>query len=258
MTKLISFVFIVACLFVLSACQATIAPMLEVPDQSIEDGEVNINAAIDAAGWLVLHPATAAGTPDTTSEELSRTYLSGAGEWTDAEGTDIQATVPLLVGGERTIFARLYYDDPADRKFEPSSDNSSDPPVTIDSGIVQASFIVPGISPYIEIEQGSTVRKFIFRVGIDAPGWLLLHPETTEGEPDTSTILVGTMFREAGHQRAFNVTIPGTVEAGSTIYAMLYYDDPLDEEFTYTPDGDEDLPVQVDGSDVIESFEVNS
>ena len=256
MTKLVSVVFIVTCLFVLSACQVTITPMLEVPDQSIEDGEVSINAAIDAAGWLVLHPATETGEPD-TNEEMFRTYLAAAGEWADSEGTDIQVTVPLLVGGERTIFARLYYDDPTNRKFEPSTDNSSDPPVKIDGVIVQDSFIVPGISPYIEIEQGTTSRKVIFRVGIDAPGWLILYPETTEGDPDTSTVLVGAKFPEAGHQKAFNVTIPGTIEAGATLYAVLYYDDPLDEVFTYTPEGVDDPPVQVDGSDVIESFEVN-
>lgn len=253
MTKLVSVMFIVACLFVLSACQATIIPMLDVPDQSIEDGKVNINAAIDAAGWLVIHPATAAGEPD-TSEELSRSYLAAAGEWADADNA-IQVTVPLLVGGERTIFARLYYDDPTDRTFEPSADNSSDPPVTTESGIVQASFIVPGIAPYIEIEQSTTTRKVTFTVGIDAPGWLIMRPETTEGEPDTSVVLQSFYFPEAG-QSEFSVTLPSTFEAGLTIYALLYYDDPLDEEFTYAPDGVDDPPVQVDGSDVIESFEV--
>jgi hypothetical protein len=116
---------------------------------------------------------------------------------------------------------------------------------------------VPAISPYIEIEEGTTSRKFIFKVGIDAPGWFMLHPEATEGGPDTSTLLVGATFPEAGHQKAFNIAIPGTVEDGATLYAALYYDDPLDEDFTYTPDGDEDLPVQVDGSDLIESFEVD-
>lgn len=254
MTKLVSVILIVACLFVLSACETTIVPMLEVPDQSIEDGKVNINVAIDAAGWLVIHPATAAGEPD-TSDDLSRSYLAAAGEWADADSA-IQVTVPLLVGGERIIFARLYYDDPTDRTFVPSSDNSSDPPVTTESGIVQASFTVPGIAPYIEIEQSTTTGKVSFTVGIDAPGWLILRPETTEGEPDTSTVLLKARFPEAG-QSSFSVTLPGSIEAGTTIYALLYYDDPLDEEFTYTPDGVDDPPVQADGSDVVESFEVD-
>jgi hypothetical protein len=254
MTKLVSVIIIMACLLVLSACETTIIPMLDVPDQSMEDGEVNINVAIDAAGWLVLHPATEAGEPD-TSEDLSRSYLAAAGEWTDADNA-IQVTVPLLVGGERIIFARLYYDDPTDRKFDPSSDNSSDPPVSVASGIVQDSFTVPGLSPYIEIEQSTTTGKVSFTVGIDAPGWLILRPETTEGEPDTSIVLVRARFPEAG-QSTFSVTLPSTIEEGITIYALLYYDDPLDEEFTYTTDGVDDLPVQVDGIDVIESFEVD-
>lgn len=254
MTRIVLVVFIVACLLIFPSCQVTIVPILDVPSQSIEDGKVNIYVAIDAPGWLVLHPTTEAGEPD-TSEELSRTYLAVAGEWTD-EDTDIDVTVPLLVGEERTIFARLYYDDPLDRKFEPSTDNSSDPPVMSNTDIIQDSFIVPGVSPYIEIEEGNTSRKFVFQVGIDAPGWFMLHPEADEGGPDTSTLLVGAVFPKAGHQKAFNVTIPDTVEEGATLYAALYYDDPLDEEFTYTPDSDEDLPVQVDSSDLIESFEV--
>ena len=249
MTKTVSVVFIVVCLFILSACQVTVTPMLEIPDQSIEDGKVNINASIDAAGWLVIHTATVTGTPD-TSEVLSQTYLAGAGEW-----TNIQVTVPLIVGEERTIFARLYYDEPLDQVFEPSSDNTSDPPVTLESGMVQGSFTVPGISPYIEIEQSATTGKVSFTVGSDAPCWLVLRPETTEGEPDTSVILQRFYFPEAG-QSTFSVTLPGTFETGSTIYALLHYDNPLDEAFTYTTDGEDDPLVQVDGSDVVESFEV--
>jgi hypothetical protein len=251
MTKLVSVVFIVACLFILSACEETITPMLEVPDQSIENGEVSITVAIDKAGWLVLHPATEAGAPD-ISEQLTRSYLTGAGEWIDSP---IEVTVPLLIGGERTIFARLYYDDPADRQFEPSSDNSSDPAVTIESGTVQDSFTVPGIPPYIEIEQ-KAARKVTFTVGIDAPGWLILCPETPEGEADTSQILQRIYFTESG-QSEFSVTIPGTIEAGATIYTLLYYDDPLDETFTHFSDDSTDLPVQDDDGDVIESFVVN-
>lgn len=255
MTKLesviVSVILIVACLFTLSACQVTITPMIEAPEQSTEDGKVSINLAIDKVGWLVLHPATAEGEPD-TSVVLSKTYLTAAGEWTDS--SSVEVTIPLTIE-ERIIFARLYYDDPIDGKFEPSSDNSSDPTVTTVDGIVQDSFTVPSKPPYIEIEQSTTTRKVSFSVGIDAPGWLILHPETPEGEPDTSTVLVKAQFPEAG-ETDFSVTLPGTIEAGTVIYAALYYDNPLDGEFSYTPDGDEDLPVQANGSDVIESFVV--
>jgi hypothetical protein len=250
MTKLVSVVFIVACLFVLSACQTSITPALEVPDQSIEDGKVSINASIDAIGWLVLHPATEAGSPD-ISVVLKKTYLSGAVEW-----TDIQITIPMVIGEERTIFARLYYDDPVDRIFEPSSDNTTDPVVTTESGMVQDSFAVAGIPPYLEIEQSATTGKVTFTVGIDAPSWLILHPETAEGEVDTSIVLTRALFTGAG-KYTLTVTLPDTVEAGETIYAALHYDDPADEEFTYTPSGDDDLRVQAEGSDVVESFVVS-
>jgi hypothetical protein len=250
MTKLVSVACIVACLFVLSACQTSITPALEVPDQSIEDGKVSINASIDAIGWLVLHPATETGSPD-TSVVLKKTYLTGAGDW-----TDIQVTVPMTIGDERTIFARLYYDNPVDRIFEPSSDNTTDPVVTTESGIVQDSFTVPGIPPYIEIEQSATTGKVTFTVGIDAASWLILRPATTEGELDTSTVLAKARFTGAG-EYTLTVTLPDTVEAGEIIYAVLHHDDPADEKFTYTPGGDDDLPIQAGGSDVVESFEVS-
>jgi hypothetical protein len=251
MTKLVSVACIVACLFILSACQTSITPALDIPLQSVEEGgKVSINASIDAIGWLVLHPATKDGSPD-TSVVLKKTYLTGAGEW-----TDIQITVPMTVGEERTIFARLYYDNPVDRIFDPSSDNTTDPVVTTESGIVQDSFTVAGIPPYIEIEQSATTGKVTFTIGLDAAGWLIIRPETTGGEMDTSVILAKALFTGAG-EYDLTITLPGTVEAGETIYAALHYDDPADEAFTYTPSGDDDPPVQAEGSDVIESFEVS-
>jgi len=250
MTKLLSVILIVACLFILSACQTTITPMLEVPDQSIEDGKVSINLAIDAAGWLVLHPATPEGEPD-TSVELATISLTAA-----REQTDIQVTVPVIIGGDRTIFARLYYDDPLDGEFEPSSDNTTDPVVTTESGVVQDSFIIPGISPYIEMEQSATTGIVTINVAIDEIGWLILRPATTEGEPDTSTVLEPAVYLSAASEYTLNITLPNSITAGSTIFAMLYYDNPAGREFTYTTDGDDDPPVQVNGSDVVEALVV--
>ena len=250
MTKLVSIVLIVACLFTLSACKVKITPKLEIPDQSMEDGEISINLAIDKVGWLVLHPATAAGQPD-TSEALSTKYFTAAGEY-----NNIEATVPLLIGEERTIFAVLYYDDPIDRQFEPSSDNTSDPAVTNESGVLQVSFTLPGISPYIEMTQSATTGIVTITAAIDGAGWLVLRPATAEGDVDTSIVLAVARFTAAG-EYPIQVTLPSSIAIGSTIYALLHYDNPLDREFTYTVDGTDDPPVQLDGSDLVEALVVN-
>jgi len=252
MTKLVSIILVVACLFILSACQVTITPMLEVPDQSIEDGEVSINLAIDKVGWLVLHPVTAGGEPD-TSVALDKTYFTAAGEY-----NNIKATVPPLVGEDRTVIARLYYDDPIDRQFEPSDDNTSDPAVTTgDGAIIEDTFTVPGVLPYIEMTQSLTTGIVSITIAIDATGWLVLRPTTTEGEVDTSIVLAKARFPVSGEYPPVEVELPVSIAIGSTIYALLYYDDPADRDFTYTVDGDEDLPVQVDGEDIVESLVVN-
>jgi hypothetical protein len=250
MTKFVSIILIVACLFALSACQVKITPKLEIPDQSIEDGEVSINLAIDKVGWLVLHPATTDGRPD-TSEALSTKYFTAAGEY-----NNIEATVPLLIGQDRTIFAVLYYDDPIDRQFEPSSDNTSDPQVTNESGALQVSFTLPGKSPYIEITQSATTGIVSITAAIDGAGWLVLRPATAEGEVDTSIVLAKARFTVSG-EYPINVTLPDSIAIGSTIFALLHYDNPADRDFTYTIDGTDDPPVQVDGSDVVESLVVN-
>ena len=184
--------------------------------------------------------------------ELSKTYLTAAGEY-----NGIKATVPLVIGAERTIVARLYYDDPMDRQFEPSPDNTTDPVVTTESSIVQASFTVPGASQYIEIEQSTAPQIVTITVAIDETGWLIVRPATTEGEVDTSTVLT-TVYFTAGGEYRLNITLPDSITAGSTIFALLHYDSPADREFTYTIGGDDDPPVQVNGSDVVESFEVGS
>jgi hypothetical protein len=217
----------------------------------MEDGEISINLAIDKVGWLVLHPATAEGEWD-TSVELDKTYFTAAGEY-----NNIRVTVPPLVGEDRNVIARLYYDDPMDRQFEPSNDNTSDPAVTDANGaIIEDSFTVPGILPYIEITQSATTGIVSITAAIDGAGWLVLRPATAEGEVDTSIVLSKARFTVSG-EYSIDVDLKNSIDIGATIYALLYYDDPLDREFTYTVDGTDDPPVQVDGSDLIESLVVN-
>lgn len=246
MIRFVSGVLIVVCLLALSACrQAAVNPMLEIQDQDNEDGTVTISFAIDEAGWLVLHPATAEGEPD-TSEVLTKSPITGAGEF-----TDVEITMPEAGAEELEFFLMLYYDDPLDGKL-----TDADPPVEVEDEVVQDSFTVPAAPPYVQLTQNVsnntvTVEGLTYQAGL----LVVLRPATAEGDMDTSTTIKVWEIPYAGPFK-FTITTPGTLDEGDTLFAILHYDNPDDNVFSFTPDGDEDQPVKVDGVVVLDSIEV--
>ncbi|UCB43217.1 MAG: hypothetical protein JSV77_00805 [Dehalococcoidales bacterium] len=255
MIRYISVVLIAACLLALSACRQTaVTPMLEITSQDNEEGVVLIDVTIDNAGWLVLHPATAEGEPD-TSEALTKMYFRSSGSLTGTE-----REMPEAVGEDSTYFVRLYYDDPADGKFTFTAGGNADPPVEVEGEVVQDSFTVPGDPPYVEIQQNVSGSSINIKLHIYQASWLVLRPATPEGEPDTSRTLHIFGFPNAGGYE-FNKPITGTLADladGDTLFAVLHYDDPEDDEFTYTPGGYYDLPVEVNGIVVLDSIEMSN
>jgi hypothetical protein len=220
--------------------------MIEIQDQDIEEGTITLDFAIDEPGWLVLHPATAEGEPD-TSTVLKKTQIVDAGTY-----TEIEITAPEPTSEELTVFAVLYYDDPADGKF-----TNADPPVEVDGTVVEGSFTVPGAPPYVEMTQNVsnntiTIKGLTYQAG----RLLVLRPATPEGEPDTSVAIKVYEIPYAG-PFSITITMPGTLDEGDTLFAILQYDNPDDDQFTYVPGGDEDLPVEVDGEVVLDSIVVS-
>jgi hypothetical protein len=249
MLKIILAVFLIACL-VLSACQTVLpTPLLEVVDQSTEDATITFRVVIDKPGWLVLRPTTPTGDPN-TSAVITRAYLPEQGEY---------ASIDMKVGGavvsDTVVIATLYYDDPVDEVFTFMAGGDDDPPVTVEDEVVAVSFTLKGLSPYVEVDDTSAVSgTVIIKVGIDKPGWLVLHAVTVAGEPDTSTVLAATPLAAAGVYPGFEVTLPA--QPARSYYAVLYYDDPADGEFTFTSGGTDDPPVEVDSNIVEEAFTV--
>lgn len=249
MLKFILAVILIACL-VLAACQTVLpTPLLEVVDQSTEDAIITFRVVIDKPGWLVLRSTATAGGPD-TSAEIAPAYLPEQGEY---------ARIDMAVGGavvsDTDVTATLYYDDPADEVFTFMTGGDDDPPVRVEDEVVMVSFTLQGLAPYIEVDDtGAASGTVIIKAGIDKPGWLVLHAVTLEGEPDTSTVLAATPLAAAGVYPGFEVTLPA--EPARSYYAVLYYDDPADGEFTFTSGGTDDPPVKVDGSTVEEAFTV--
>ena len=252
MIRFVSVILIAACLLTLSACrQAALTPMIEIQDQDDEEGTITFSFTIDEAGWLVLHPATSEGEPD-TSTELRKTQVISGGEY-----TDIEVTMPAALSEDRTVFAMLHYDDPADGKLTFAT--GDDPPVEVEGEVVQVSLTIPGVPPYVDMQQNVSDNTITIKALIYQPSWLVLRPATSEGEPDTSITLIVFGFEEVGNYD-FTITMTGALAGlteGDTLFAILHNDDPLDEEFTFVPDGDEDLPVEADGSMVVYSFEVS-
>ena len=252
MIRFASAVLIAACLLMLPACrQAALTPMLDIQDPDIEDDTITVSFTIDKAGWLVLYPATSGGEPD-TSEVLKKSPLAVAGTYSD------DMTMPEAAITERTYFLVLYYDDPPDRKFTFTPGGDEDLPVEVNGEAVQGSFTVPSAPPYIQIQHNVSDDTINIKALIYQAGWIVLRPATPEGEPDTSvTLHVFGLTRTGKYD--FTITRSGNLAAlaeGDTLFAVLHKDDPPDEEYTFTPDGDEDLPVEVDGIAVVDSLEV--
>jgi len=220
--------------------------MIEIQDQDNEDSIIIISFAIDDVGWLVLHPATTEGEPD-TSEVLTKSPITGAGEF-----NDVEITMPDAVDEDQTYFLLLYYDDPLDGKL-----TSADPAVEVEGEVVQDSFTVPAAPPYIEMTQNvsagtTTIKGLTYQAGLV----MVLRPATPEGEMDTSTTLKAWEIQYAG-PFSYTITTPATLDEGDILFAVLHYDDPDDNFFTYTQGGDEDLPIEVDGSIVVGRLEID-
>ena len=247
MLKIILAVFLIACL-VLPACQTILpTPLLEVLDQSTEDAIVTFRVVIDKPGWLILRPATPAGGSD-IGAEIARAYLPDQGEY-----ASIDMTVGGAVVSDTDVIAMLYYDDPLDEAFTFSLGGDDDPLVMVEDEVVMVSFTMQGLSPYIEVDStGAGDGTVIIKAGIDKPGWLVLHTVTLQGEPDISTVLAITHLAAAGVYPGFEVTLSAT--PARSYYAVLYYDDPADGEFTFVSGGTDDPPVKVDGSIVEDTF----
>lgn len=101
-----------------------------IPLETTGDSVTILEARIDEAGWLVVHPA-GDGAPDWSTVLGHRHLEPGEHEIISLELEEELEETQLL-------YAALYYDDPADVEFTPSDDQ--DPPVTVDGEPVVTSF----------------------------------------------------------------------------------------------------------------------
>lgn len=233
------------------ACQVSVpeVALLEVNDQEISNNSISISRVdMDKPGWLVIHLMASEDQPN-TSVSLINAYLV-AGKYRDV---NLPLATDLI--GELTVVAMLYYDEPTDKQFTP---DSGDPPVEVGGNQLTQTLTLTGaqVTPVVEVESQDVTDYVvtISRIVIDKPGWVVLHPATSEGQPDAAIDLSRGHISIPGEYVDLQLPIIGTLTGERTIFAMLHYDDPYDGEFTFDPGNNEDIPVTVNGEIVAQSF----
>jgi len=119
----------------------------------------------------------------------------------------------------------------------------------------QEKKVIP--TPILDVqEQAAEGGTVVFQAAIDGPGWLVLHPTTPAGEPDASSEIARAYLPKAGEYARITMSVGDAVVGDADVVARLYYDDPADQAFTFSPGGEEDPLVFVDDSTVTVSFTV--
>jgi hypothetical protein len=106
-----------------------------------------------------------------------------------------------------------------------------------------------------DVQNNNTVT--ISHVTMDKVGWLIIHPATEGNGLDSSTHLSLTYLSGAGTYSDLDMRLAENITEERTLFAMLHSDDPLDQEFTFKPGGNEDMPIEVEGDVMVKSFVVS-
>jgi plastocyanin len=108
----------------------------------------------------------------------------------------------------------------------------------------------PALSVDDQTTDGSQVT--VASAAIDGSGWLVIHPEAEDGGGPNGGVVLGSRQLEVGTYTDVTLELDPAASSDQTLYAMLHYDDPADDEFTFPSDGDP--PVTADGGPVITPF----
>lgn len=153
----------------------------------------------------------------------------------------------------------LHQENPDDGEFTFLDAGDPPPPITVDGSPVMEAFTVQytgSLAPKLDITDQEIDGTYVTanRAVIDADGWLAIYPEASDTDgPDTSTVL-GKSYLKAGWYADLKTDLEIGIEEDQTLYAMLQYDDPKDEKFTFPETGDP--PVESGGEPIRNQFEI--
>lgn len=234
-----------------STTTTSTAPSLSVNPQQTTNPTIEIESvSLDQSGWVALHPAKSLGTPKTDEVVGAKRLDAGT-----HEGVTVQ--VDKLLSGSQTLFAMLHKAQPDDNDF--TFLDSGDPPITVDGSPVMEAFTVQytgSLAPKLDITGQESDGTYVqaSRAVVDADGWLVIYPHGSDAKgPDTSTVL-GKTYLKAGWYADVRVDLESSIDTDQTLYAMLHYDDPKNEAFTFPESGDP--PVESEGERLLKEFQI--
>ncbi len=214
--------------------------LLEAQDQTLSDpSSVTISRVrVSAASWIVIYEdeLSVAGPP--IGEQLIM-----AGEQTSVAITlDRPAT-----HGER-LYAVLHEDSPADGELTFGTPDGGDQPALAANGeIAIASFTVSleggALTPLVQVQDqllAAPDQVTVARVVSPEAGWLVIYADDADGP---SAQPLGQTALEAGTSQDVTVALSRSAASGERLYAALHHEDPVDGQFTYDGQNDEDVPV---------------
>lgn len=216
---------------------------ITVNDQTLSNNTINIESVtVGQDSWLV---ARNVGSENQAGVVSDTVFLE--------EGTHTNVQLELtsdanITGGEEgdQIVIMLHEDTGTAGTFNYTGTAGNDDPITTTTGQnVSETITVTGPSITAEDNQAVTENNEVTFTSVNtaSDGWIVLYGQNEDGSINENDI-IGSGFVEAGNHENFTVAFnEGYVHTpGSTIFPRLHMDDPADQTFTFTIDGDEDLP----------------
>lgn len=212
-------------------------------DQTLSNNTINITSiTVGQDSWVV---ARNAGSENQAAVVSDTVFLD--------EGTHTNVKLELtnaanITGGAEgdQIVIMLHEDTGTAGSYNYTGTAGNDDPITTSTGQnVSETITVTGPSITAEDNQEVTENNEVTFTSVNTAsnGWIVLYGQNEDGSINEDEI-IGSRYVEAGNNENFTVAFnEGYVPTpGSTIFPRLHLDDPADEEFTFTMDGEEDLP----------------
>lgn len=224
-------------------------PLVEVSDQPVEGGVVNISRVVSSGpGWIVIYTDNSGQPGDPIGETAVK----------DGESRDVKVKIDASKATP-TLYALLHVDQGTVGQFEFPG---PDAPIMLGVKMIQAAFSAsagsttpaapvgsqnPVITAADQEIRGGTVK--IADVVSSGPGWIGIHNQGPDGQPGPP---IGDAHIQGGESRDVVVKIDASKATG-VMYAMLHTDAGQIGVWEFPGP---DVPVMVKGQMVSPAFKV--
>lgn len=216
---------------------------INADDQTLSNNTINVESVVVGQdSWLVARNMGS----ETDAEIVSDPVFLEEGTHTDVElPLTEDANITGAAEGDQIVIM-LHEDTGTPGSFDYTGTAGTDDLITTSSG-QNVSETITVMAPSLNAEDNQAVTEnnevTFTSVNTASNGWIVLYGQNEDGSINENDI-IGRRYVEAGTQENFTVPFnEGYVHTpGSTVYPRLHMDDPADQEFSFTADGDEDLP----------------